>query len=228
MLASIEAVNGDLDAAEARYRGLLETDANRPGIWMQLAQIELRLGNPDKAEALIDEALALMPEEPNLLWAKASYHERNGNIDGAIEIYEGLYARNSQNIVVANNLASLLGTYRDDPADLERAWTIARRFREAENPALQDTYGWITHRRGDSADALPYLEAAATGLQADPIVQYHLGVVYQAMEMRDKALAQFRRALDIAGPADQRDQIVDAQARIAEIEAAPEEAPAEN
>lgn len=228
MLASVQAVNGDLGEAERLYRELLDTNANRPGIWLQLAQIELRLGNPDKAEGLVDEALALMPQEPNLLWAKASYHERNGKIDDAIAIYEGLYARNSQNVIVANNLASLLGTYRDDADSLERAWTIARRFRDAEQPALKDTYGWITHRRGDSADALPYLEAAAAGLQNDPIVQYHLGVVYQAMEQPDKAIAQFRRALDIAGPADQRDQIADARTRIAELEAAPAEQAAEN
>ena len=219
MLASVEAVNGNLGTAETIYRSLLDTDNRRPGVWLELAQLQMRQGDPVAAEALVDEALALMPEDPNLLWARASYHERNGDIDGAIGIYESLYERNSDSVVVANNLASLLATYRTDDASLERAWTIARRFRDVEIPAMQDTYGWIAHRRGDSEDALSYLEAAAAALQNDAIVQYHLGVVYMELAQTAKALAQFQRVGELTGPADRRPQIADARARIETLQA---------
>ncbi|WP_282130219.1 hypothetical protein, partial [Roseobacter litoralis] len=72
----------------------------------------------------------------NLLWASASYKERAGDIDGAIDIYESLYARDSSSVIVANNLASMLTTYRTDEASLDRAWAVARRFRDTEIPAL--------------------------------------------------------------------------------------------
>jgi len=137
----------------------------------------------------------------------------------SIEIYESLYERNSDSVVVANNLASLLATYRTDDASLERAWTIARRFRDVEIPAMQDTYGWIAHRRGDSEEAVSYLEAAATALQNDAIVQYHLGVVYMELAQTTKALAQFQRVEELAGPTDQRAQIADARARIETLQA---------
>jgi len=143
-----------------------------------------------------------------------------GHIEGAIAIYEALYARNSGSIVIANNLASLLGTYREDADSLERAWVVARRFRDTDVPAMQDTYGWIEHRRGNSREALSYLEAAAAGLPEDPLVQYHLGRAYLALDRRAEALAHFQRAVTLAGPADTRRQIADARARIPDLRAA--------
>lgn len=220
MLAAAEAANGNLDTAEGLYRGLLDKAPAQPGIWMLLSRIAAAKGGLDAADAVIDEALAVVPEDPQLLWARASSFERKGDIDGAIAIYEALYARDSSAVVVANNLASLISTYKDDEASLERAWIVARRFSEAEVPALQDTYGWILHRRGDSAGALPYLEAAAKGLAEEALVQYHLAQAYLAVGEKDKALAQFRRAAELAGPADTRPQIETARAKIAELEAA--------
>lgn len=219
MLAAAEAASGNLDTAEGLYRGLLEKSPAQPGIWMLLSRIAAAQGGLDAADAVIDEALAAVPEDPQLLWARASALERKGDIDGAIAIYEALYARDSSAVVVANNLASLISTYKDDAASLERAWIVARRFSEAEVPALQDTYGWILHRRGDSAGALPYLEAAARGLAEEALVQYHLAQAYLAVGEKEKALAQFRRAADLAGPADTRPQIETARAKIAELEA---------
>lgn len=228
VLAVARAVNGDLDAAAATYRDLLASDPARPGIWLELSRLQQRQGDRDAARATIDEGLGHTPEDANLLWAKASFQEQDGDVDGAIEIYETLYAQNSSSVVVANNLASLLATYRDDAASLDRAWTIARRLRDADAPALQDTYGWILHRRGNSAEALPYLEAAAQGLPNDPLVQYHLGQAYLALDRAEEALAQLRKAIEIAGPADRRAQIEEARALVQELQTAPPQPPADD
>lgn len=219
MLAAAEAVNGNLPAAETIYREVLAKEPRQPGIWLLLSRVAASQRGLAAGEAVVEEALAATPEDPQLLWARASALERQGDYDGAIEIYEKLYARDSSAVVVANNLASLISTYRDDEASLERAWVVARRFAEADVPALQDTYGWIVHRRGDSEEALPYLEAAAKGLPGEALVQYHLAQVYLAVGQKESALAQFRRAVELAGPADTRPQIETARARIAELEA---------
>ena len=105
--------------------------------------------------------MAAQPNSVELPLIKAVLREQAGDIDGAIAIYEALYARDSSNVVVANNLASMIATYRDDPASLDRAFAVARRLRGLDVPAFQDTYGWIEYRRGNIADALPDLEAAA-------------------------------------------------------------------
>ncbi|MGX9353147.1 tetratricopeptide repeat protein [Shimia sp. W99] len=214
VLAVVHLANGNLPEAEALYRELLDSDPARPGIWRELSRVQQLKGNREAAKAMIDEGLVHTPNNPDLLWSKASFAEQDGDIDGAIAIYQTLYEINSNSIVVANNLASLLATYRDDDASLEQAWIIGRRLRDADAPALKDTYGWILHRRGDSADALPYLEAAAQGLPRDAIVQFHLGHVLMALDRPQDALEQFRKAVELAGPANTSPQIEEARALV--------------
>lgn len=216
--AATLASKGNLDQAADIYRALLVEDAQRPNVWLELARVMSRKDSPNAGQAVVEEALQNVPDAPDLLWAKASFLEREQKYDGAIAIYEKLYEQSSRSIVVSNNLASMLSTYRTDDESLERAYSIARRFKDAEVPAMQDTYGWIIHRRGDSAEALPYLQAAAAGLPQDPIVQYHLGAVLSALGQNTEALTQFRKAVDIAGAADTRRQIEAAKAEIARLE----------
>lgn len=218
VLAVANIANGNLEAAEALYRDLLAANPARSRIWRSLSRLQLRQGDREAAKAVIDEGLSHMPENADLLWAKASFLEQDQNIDAAIAIYQSLYEKNSNSVVVANNLASLLTTYRDDEASLDRAWTIARRLRNASAPALKDTYGWLLHRRDSSEEALPYLETAAQELPKDAIVQYHLGQVYIALNRPKDALAQFRKAMEIAGPADTRPQVEKARALVQSLQ----------
>lgn len=228
VLATTEAVSGNLDEAEAIYRALVTAGASRTPIWLELSRIKQRKGDRDGARAVIVEALGKNPGDPNLLWATASFLEQDGEIDKAIDIYQELYDANSDSPVVANNLASLLSSYRDDPESLERAWTVARRFRDTSVPAVQDTYGWLLKRRGEIAEALPYLEAAAEGLPSDPLVQYHLAQTYLALERPEDALARFQRAVELAGPGDTRPQINEARDMIRTLVEAPKPASVEN
>ncbi len=201
------------------YRTLLTSNPRRPALWLEMARLKIRQGDPEGGRAVVAEGLEAVPGEANLLWAQASYMEADGDLDGAIGIYEELYARDSNSVVIANYLASLLSTTRDDQESLDRAWTIARRFSDADIPALQDTYGWIAHKRGDSETALSYLEPAAEGLPGDALVQYHLGQVYLTLARPRDALEQFRKTIQVAGPGDQRPQIADARTQVVTLEA---------
>lgn len=212
--ATMQAVNGDLAGAEESLRALVQDEPGVPQIWLELSRVLAARGMPDEAEQVIEAGRAANPEDPSLQWAMATTLQRAGDFDGAIAIYEDLYARSSSSIIVANNLASLLTTYRDDPESLERAFTIARRLRDTRQPAFQDTYGWILYRRGNFEEALEYLEPAAAGMGDDALVQYHLAKTYLALERPEDALEQFRRAVTIAGAIDTRPQIEEARAEI--------------
>ena len=217
VLAGAQTATGDLTGAEASLR---EVTAAAPAqavqAWLQLSRIARRQGDVAKADAIIDEALEATGKHPNIMWVKATVLERGSDIEGAIAIYEELYAQNSSSPIIANNLASLLATYRDDPESLERAWVVGRRLRGAENPALQDTYGWLLYRRGQVEEALPYLENAAASLE-DPVVAAHLGFAYAALERNEEALAQLQKAVDMAGPVDTRARIEAARAEITRL-----------
>lgn len=218
-LAAVQSALGNLEEAEAGFRSILEADPNLPQVWTSLIRVLNGQGRSEEARTALADGLEANPNGLDLLWAQASFLEQEGDFDGAIAAYERMYELAPDAPVVANNLASLLASYRDDEASLDQAWTVARRLRGLEVPPFQDTYGWIAYRRGDLNAALSHLEPAAAGLPDDPLVQFHLGMTYLALERAEDALAQLTLAVELAGPADGRTQFETARTQIAELEA---------
>ena len=196
---SMLAMEGDLEAAEEIYRTVAAENPNSATPVRLLFRLLGAQGRMSDAMDVLDSGIEANPEASQLLWIKASVLEGEGDIDGAIAIYEELYSRNSSDVIVANNLASLLATHRDDADSLEQAYIIARRLRGMSVPQFQDTYGWILSRRGDYEEALVSLEPAAVGLPQDPLVQYHLGMTYAALEQTADAIEALTRAVELAG-----------------------------
>jgi cellulose synthase operon protein C len=197
--ASLDMVTGQTERAETLLRNLVAADPAAEAPVRLLYGLLVASDRGDEALALLDTALAAQPTSGMLRWMKAGALERRGDIDGAIVIYEALYVEDSSNMVMANNLASLITTHKSDAASLDRAFAIARRLRGLDVPAFQDTYGWIAYRRGELAEALAHLEPAAAGLPDDPFVQFHLGMTYAGLNRSDDAIRQLGRALELAG-----------------------------
>jgi tetratricopeptide (TPR) repeat protein len=197
--AGLHLLAGESAEAEAIYRSLIAEDpaSLRP---VQTLYKHLLTGErADEARAVLDAALAADPDSVPLQLMRAGELERAQDFDGAIALFEALYAKNSNSLVLANNLASMITTYRDDPEGLERAAVIARRLRGSDVPAFQDTYGWIEYRRGNFEEALAHLEPAAQGLPRDAMVQMHLGLTYAALNRPDDARRVLTQALEMAG-----------------------------
>lgn len=200
--AGLHLAEDALDQAEAIYRALIEDFPEGTQPLRQLVMLLRSQNRGTEADALIDSVIASQPELEFPRQLKAEQLERDRNFEGAIALYEALYAKNSSNLAVANNLASLLSTHRQDDESLSRAYTIARRLRNADIPAFQDTYGWIAFRRGNHFEALTHLEPAARGLPDDPLVQYHLGETYMALGRVQDAKNTLELALNLAGDSD--------------------------
>lgn len=211
---------GQYDTATAELTALTERAPQFETAWMQLIRLKSAQTSPQETMQTIDNALESNPNSGMLLWAKASALQGANDIEGAIGIYEALYEQNSGSIVVANNLASLLASFRSDEESLARAEVIARRLSGTDVPAFQDTYGWILFRNGKVEQALEYLEPAAEALTEDASVQYHLGMVYDALGRQDAALAQMRKAIEKVGPLGSATLSDDINAKIGELEAA--------
>lgn len=197
--ASLYAIAGEFDASEAVFRELIAAFPQAEAPVLRLHNLFISTDQGGKADALIDAALDAQPNSANLRWIRAGQLEEQGDIDGAIAVYEEMYAADTNALAIANNLASLLATHKDDDESIARAAAIAKRLRELDVPPFQDTYGWISYRQGNFEEAREYLEPAAAGLPDDPIVQYHLGMAYAGLEETEKAVAQLTRALALAG-----------------------------
>lgn len=219
--AGLDAMRGDTAKAEAQYRDLIAADPTAEAPVRLLYALLIAQDRRDEAAAVIDTALVSQPKSGTLRWLKAGDLEKAGDIDGAIAIYEAMYAEDSGNVIVANNLASLITTHKTDPESLERAFAVARRLRGSDVPAFADTYGWIAFRRGDIEEALTHLERAAPGLPGDAMAQYHLAMAYEAAGRTEEARRQFALAIEVAGPGSTLPQIADAKTRLAALGGAP-------
>ena len=214
--AGLHAATGALAEAETELRAVIEDAPGLEAAPQMLHGLLVSAGRPDEAEAMLDAALAARPDSPALLNLKAEGLLRADDYEGAIGIYEQLYARDPDNVALANNLASLLTSFRSDAESLERGHTIARRLRGIPVPAFQDTYGWIQYRRGNFEDALAHLEPAAAAEPGNPLIQVHLGMALAALERDDAAVAQLTQALELAGDSS-LPQFDMARARLAQL-----------
>jgi len=199
LMASVEAVTGQIEAAETAFRDLTEEAPQDSRFWLALYNIKAAQGDEAAARQVLRDGIAALPDDLRLNWILAGLLERDGDIEEAIGIYERLYAANTDHLIIANNLASLLTTGREDAESLERGHQIARRLRGRDVPAFQDTYGWIAFRRGEIDTAVTALESAAQGLPSDPRVQYHLARLYDDLGRDADALERYRRVVEITG-----------------------------
>ena len=216
-------IDGNPEEAETLYRGILEDHPDAAAVWSALRELKIDQEDMDAAQSVLNDALAQLPDDQNLLMMQASDYERTGQLDDAIDVYEKLYAIDSRTLVVANNLASLLTTHRTDEESLERAYALARRLKDTPVAAFQDTYGWVAYRLGNYDDALRYLTSAADALPQEPLVFYHLAKTYVALERNDDALQAYQTALDVSKSAESAaDLRTEVQAEIERLSAPPE------
>lgn len=184
--------------AETFLKRALELEPDNVLPHRELARFYRSQKRFEEAEVAIANGLAKYPDDSTLRLFRAGIYEQKGKIDDAISEYEQLHQKQPDSDVYANNLASLLSDYREDPESLERAYGIAKRFRDSTVPYFKDTYGWILHRKGQHERAIPLLRDVVKDAPNQPIFRYHLGMVYLSSQENDKALAELRRTLELS------------------------------
>lgn len=76
--------NGNLGRAVAQYRAAAENDPQHFDVRIRLARLLTAGGVLDEASAVVDQALAIAPENPEALAAKAALSLRLGNAEDAV------------------------------------------------------------------------------------------------------------------------------------------------
>lgn len=164
------------------------------------ALVLLSQGSAAEAKQAYIDGLAQSGDAPALGIDLAALYERDNQPDRAIEVYERLHTRDPTSDPVANNLAMLLATYREDRVSYERAETLVRRFRDSDNPAFMNTYGWVRYRQGQFGEAVSYLRRASSAAPDNPLMHYHLGMALLASGDSQQGRAELERALSSQQP----------------------------
>lgn len=88
-----------------------------------------------------------------------------------------------------------------DPVEAEH-YAVQALTIDPDNPDILDTYGWILVRKGQAREGLAFLERAKTLNPRIYCIDVHLGMAYQEIGDRQRAVEYLRRQVE-RNPADQ-------------------------
>lgn len=151
-------------------------------------------GDDAGALAMFDRALAELPENRGLLYARALQYERMGRVDDAIVDLRRVHALDPDNAEAQNALGYVLAD-RGPPQALQEARALIARAvaQQPGNAAFLDSMGWVLYRLGDLESARVWLERAWS-IAPDAEIGAHLGEVLWRQNQRDAAHAVWERA----------------------------------
>ncbi len=197
---AVQVLEGDLLMMEKKYEQALTqyTAASKrlPVVQTEVKRVRAALAGQqrDKAEEIAEQWLASHPEDSNMRLVLADIHRLKNDSSKLRDEYQRILKNDPKNVAALNNLA-----WEYMATDMERAMELAEKaFGLAENnPAVQDTYGWILARNGQLERARLLLNKAVEKLGQEADVIYHLAYVEaklgnasSARSLLDKALAK--------------------------------------
>jgi tetratricopeptide (TPR) repeat protein len=148
----------------------------------------------DHARESFEVALALRPDDANLLYNIGRCHAKLGQTDKAEARYSECLRVAPDHAACRHALAELLVSCgrRDEAVRMAEAWLSAR-------PDLAAPYaldGWLWHQFGDLPRAQGRLQQALEHDSRDVQALNELAVVYEEMHRPDRAAALYERSLD--------------------------------
>jgi putative PEP-CTERM system TPR-repeat lipoprotein len=167
--ADILVAQKQLPQALKAYAQALDKGAGSP-VFVKLLNAQFDSGSTTAAEQRLHDWLKQHPGDNAVRAYAGEYYASKGRNKDAIAQYLEIQKQVPNNASILNNLASLFQLEQDSRAlpTAEQALKLS-----PQNPAIQDTLGWILVSQGQSARGLDLLRKALTKMPNDPNVRYH-------------------------------------------------------
>ena len=186
---------------EAELEAAIAADPSRGEAVEALYRIYRANGRDADAGALIEASLAKTPDSDGLKILQADYFIATGRPKDAIAVYADVLTRRPNDLLAANNFASLTVEGEADAAAKAKALKVAGVLESSDNPVFQDTVGWVKHHNGDVDGAVAALEKAVAGAPNFAEARYHLGAALLAKGESARGREELRKAVDGGGNA---------------------------
>jgi tetratricopeptide (TPR) repeat protein len=193
-LGVVLASQGKLDQARAHLQALdAKTEAQRVQVALAEEQILRDARRFKEGFEVLTEALGELPNNTDLLYARALVAEKLDRIDAAEKDLRRILKREPKNANALNALGYTLADrttrYKEALGFIEQALAL-----KPDDPFILDSMGWVQYRLGNYPEAVKHLRAAL-GQRADAEIAAHLGEVLWVMGDRAGAESVWTSAL---------------------------------
>jgi Tfp pilus assembly protein PilF len=134
---------------------------------------------------------------PFLYFQIGAAHERNKNYEDA-ETYFKKSLRLDDDFAEAHNYLGYMWAERGVHLEAAKRHIEDALRLEPKNGAYLDSLGWVLHKQGRHEEALrQLLDALKYTEKPDATLHDHLGDIHAALKQRDRAVAEWKRSLEI-------------------------------
>ncbi|MCP5161460.1 MAG: PEP-CTERM system TPR-repeat protein PrsT [Hahellaceae bacterium] len=213
LAGDIAVAQGDLISGQKNYTRALDSDAQNHLALVNFYQLTQQGVGGAEFTQLVERLMKKGTQPEWVAKLLADSYLNQGQWDKAQQAYEALlstpaFSRNSD---IFNNLANLYAR-----TDLEKALLTAQEGMalNRHSPALLDTLGWILVKKGDYANALPYLREAFAMDSASAETRYHLGYTLWKLDRVKEAISELTLAV---GKGNKFPEVDDARALLKQL-----------
>ena len=177
-----------------------------PNIHLVYADFLYQNQDFDTLVETLQKASSLFPKNTDILLFKALVHQETGHTDQAITCLKTILKIDSNHINALNFLAFI---YVEINQHLELAEQIAIKALKLspQNSYVLDTAGWVLFKNGKISQALAYLEQAYADNTAESLIAAHLAEVYYEMNMLDKSIELYKKAIGLEMDEGKREEL---------------------
>lgn len=193
-LALLRAAQGDVAGARAQLHAIQpQGEQQRVQLVLSEDQVLRNARQFEQSLQVLNAALEHMPDEADLLYARALVAERLNNIELHEADLRKVLAKDPKN---AHALNALGYTLADRTTRYEEAHALIKQALELkpDDAYIMDSMGWVHYRMGNNAEAIKYLKRAFS-IRNDAEISAHLGEVLWVTGDRAAAESVWRAAL---------------------------------
>lgn len=214
LLGNVYLTQGDVAGARQYFEQAVQDHPTTARAYVALASLSPE-DSPEQV-AVLERGWKASPGDLAVGVYLAGIQERQGKPDAAIATYEAVLKENPSNVLVLNNLVSLILDHRTDKQSLAQALELARPLASAGDAVTLDTLGWAYYMNADYPSAVRQLERAVATDSSSAIAQYHLGKAYMAANNPVSAVQHLQKAIELGG--DKAPFAADARAALAKAQ----------
>lgn len=174
---------------------MLDLGLQQPELYYYLAAFLADVEQYDNALGIIEKGTAEYPKNIRLLYQLGVVYEKLENSPAAVDVMEKILELDREHSDALNFLAYYQA---EEGLDLDLALVRALKAYELmPSGYVSDTLGWVYYKLGQYEESRLYLESAAGSYPEDSVIHEHLGDLYWAMKLWEKAEQSYRRVLTL-------------------------------